>query len=200
MGGSRDVQGILQTAWRSVSEETSREDPGISKGPSGQHGGLCLRDTVGGSRDGQGILRTAWWGPVSEGTPWEDPGMAKGSSGQHGGLCLRETPRGCPRESVSEGTPREDPGMSKGSFGQHALEIASFPGLPHFSSSVCNQYNTRKRKSAKKRGRPGLIHHVSDVRWTRGGRDNDIRGRGPTAHSSKNRYEWVLIHATWPVQ
>ena len=24
--------------------------------------------------------------------------------------------------------------------------------------------------------------------------------RGPTAHSSENRYEWVLIHETWPVQ
>ena len=29
----------------------------------------------------------------------------------------------------------------------------------------------------EKRGRPGLIHHVSDVRWTRCGRDNDVRGR-----------------------
>ena len=52
----------------------------------------------------------------------------------------------------------------------------------------------------EKRGRPGLIHHVSDVRWTRGGRKNDVRGRGPTAHPSKNCYEWVLIHETWPVQ
>ena len=29
---------------------------------------------------------------------------------------------------------------------------------------------------------------------------NDIRGRGPTAHSSKYCNEWVLIHETWPVQ
>ena len=36
-------------------------------------------------------------------------------------------------------------------------------------SSVCVQYNTRKRKSKRKRGRPGLIHHMNDVRWTQGG-------------------------------
>ena len=42
------------------------EDPGMSKGSSGQHGGA-------GSK----------W------KPREDPRMAKGSSGQHGGLCLR---------------------------------------------------------------------------------------------------------------
>ena len=29
--------------------------------------------------------------------------------------------------------------------------------------------NTWIRKSSEKRGRPGIIHHVSDVRWTRGG-------------------------------
>ena len=39
-----------------------------------------------------------------------------------------------------------------------------------------------------------------DARWMRGGRDNDVRGRGLTAHSRKNRYEWVIIHETWPVQ
>ena len=33
-----------------------------------------------------------------------------------------------------------------------------------------------------KRGRPGLIHHVSDVRWTQGGHKNDVRGRRPTAN------------------
>ena len=55
-----------------VSEGTPREDPGMSKGSSGQHGGL---DTKGGSRDVQGILRTGW-GPVSEGTPREDPRMS----------------------------------------------------------------------------------------------------------------------------
>ena len=49
--------------------------------------------------------------------------------------------------------------------------IASFPGLPRFRSSVCVQYNARQRKSAKKKwGRPGNTYHVNDVRWTRGGR------------------------------
>ena len=43
MRGSRDVQGILRTAWGPLYEGTSREDPGMSKGSSGQHGGLCLR-------------------------------------------------------------------------------------------------------------------------------------------------------------
>ena len=63
-----------------VSEGTPREDPGMSKGSSGQHGGLCVRDTKGGSQDVQGILRTGW-GPASERTPREDPGMSKVSSG-----------------------------------------------------------------------------------------------------------------------
>ena len=31
----------------------------------------------------------------------------------------------------------------------HGAEVALFPGLPFFCSSVCVQYNTRKRKSAK---------------------------------------------------
>ena len=31
--------------------------------------------------------------------------------------------------------------------------LASFPGLPRFSSLVCVQYNTRKRKSTKKRAK-----------------------------------------------
>ena len=38
-----------------------------------------------------------------------------------------------------------------------------------FGSSVCVD-NTRMRKGGEKRGRPGNIHHVSDVRWTRGRR------------------------------
>ena len=35
--------------------------------------------------------------------------------------------------------------------------LASFPGLPHFSSSVCVQYNTRKRKilNANRRTKTG---------------------------------------------
>ena len=41
-------------------------------------------------------------------------------------------------------------------------------------------------EECEKRGRPGLIHHVSNVRWTRGGCENDVGGRGPTAQSSTN--------------
>jgi len=77
----------------------------MSKGSSGQHGGLCLRGhqerILGCPRDPPGSM-----GPVYEGTPKEDPGIPKGSSGQHGGL-------------VCEGTPREDPGMPRGSSRQH---------------------------------------------------------------------------------
>ena len=35
-------------------------------------------------------------------------------------------------------------------------------------------------KSGKEQGRPGTIHHVSDVRWTRGG----CRGVGPVVVSA----------------
>ena len=38
-------------------------------------------------------------------------------------------------------------------------ELASFPGLPRFSSSVCVQYNTRKRKSAK--NGEGLVSFIT---------------------------------------
>ena len=44
---------------------------------------------------------------------------------------------------------------------------ASLPGLPHsFGSSVCVDNNARMRKSGEERGRSGIVHHVSDVRWT----------------------------------
>ena len=47
--------------------------------------------------------------------------------------------------------------------------LASFPGLPRFfCSSVSVDNNTRMRKGGEKRGRPGIIPHVSDVRWTQG--------------------------------
>jgi len=53
----------------------------MSKGSSGQHGGLCMR------------------GHLAR----EDPGMPKGSSGHHGGLCMRghqgRIP-GCPRDPL----------------------------------------------------------------------------------------------------
>ena len=50
------------------------------------------------------------------------------------------------------------------------LVVSSFPGLPHFCSSVCVQYNAWKWKSGEKWGRPGNTYHVDDVRSTRGGR------------------------------
>ena len=37
---------------------------------------------------------------------------------------------------------------------QHIRLVVSFPGLLHFCSLVCAQYNTRKRKSGEKGGRP----------------------------------------------
>ena len=43
---------------------------------------------------------------------------------------------------------------------------------PPFFSSVCVHNNTRK--TGEKRGRPGSIHHVNDVRWTRGGRRSQL--------------------------
>ena len=44
--------------------------------------------------------------------------------------------------------------------------LALFPGLPYFGSSVYIQYNTWKRKSGEKHGRPGNTYHVNDIRWT----------------------------------
>ena len=49
------------------------------------------------------------------------------------------------------------------------ISIASFPGLPRFCSSVCIQYDTRKRKSGKNREGLGTLNHVNDVRWTQSG-------------------------------
>ena len=48
--------------------------------------------------------------------------------------------------------------------------VASFRGLPRsFCSSVCVDNNAWMRNSGEEWGRPGIIHHMSDVRWTRGG-------------------------------
>ena len=59
------------------------------------------------------------------------------------------------------------------------MHLASFPGLPRsFCSSVCVGINTRIRKSGEERGRPGIIHHVSDVRWMQGGRGGVGGGGG----------------------
>ena len=46
-----------------------------------------------------------------------------------------------------------------GLFFLHSKAVASFPGLPHLSSSVCIQYNTRKRKSAK--NGEGLVSFIT---------------------------------------
>ena len=49
--------------------------------------------------------------------------------------------------------------MHDAMFWRWAPALASFPGLPRFSSSVYVQYNTRKRKSAK--NGEGLISFVT---------------------------------------
>ena len=52
----------------------------------------------------------------------------------------------------------------------HRMAASSLvPRPPPFLPSVCVHNNTRERKTSEKRGRPGSIHHVNDVRWTRGG-------------------------------
>ena len=45
------------------------------------------------------------------------------------------------------------------------------PRPPPFLPSVCVHNNTRERKTGKKQGRPGSIHHVS-------GHEVDVGGRG----------------------
>ena len=45
------------------------------------------------------------------------------------------------------------------------------PRPPPFLPSVCVHNNTQERKTSKKRGRPGSIHHVS-------GREVDVVGEG----------------------
>ena len=47
---------------------------------------------------------------------------------------------------------------------------------------ITSRQSQSSAEEHEKRGRPGLIHHVSDVRWKRGGHENDVRGRGPTAN------------------
>ena len=73
-----------------LSERTPREDPGMSKGSSGQFGSLCLK-----RHEGRipGCLKKPLdsTGPLFDRTPKEDPGMSKGSSGQYGNLCLKGT-------------------------------------------------------------------------------------------------------------
>ena len=68
--------------------------------------------------------------------------------------------------------------MFQHDINSRCTSIASFPGLPHFHSSVCVQYNARKRKSAKNREGLGNTYHVNEIRWTQGGR----RGGGVRSH------------------
>jgi len=105
-----EVLGILWISWRVVSVEAPREDPEISLGSFGQHGGLCvwgqlgvilgrpwdppdclegcvLGDIQGGSWDTLGILQAAWRAGCG-GTSREDPRMPLGSSRLPGGLCV----------------------------------------------------------------------------------------------------------------
>ena len=50
------------------------------------------------------------------------------------------------------------------------LEVFSLGPRPTpFWSLVCVHNNTRERKTSDEQGRSGRIHHVNDVRWTRGG-------------------------------
>ena len=50
-------------------------------------------------------------------------------------------------------------------------------------------------EDSEKRGRPGPIHHVSDVRWTQGGCEVDIRGgRGLTAKTT----HWITHSSALP--
>ena len=47
--------------------------------------------------------------------------------------------------------------------------VASFPGLhPVYSVHRFAFTITWMRKGGEKRGRPGIVHHVSDIRWARG--------------------------------
>ena len=54
--------------------------------------------------------------------------------------------------------------------------LASAPGLPHFDLPFAFMEYTEYTESEDqiKRGRPGSIHHVNDIRWMRGGREVDV--------------------------
>ena len=57
---------------------------------------------------------------------------------------------------------------------QSTGKVASFPGLPRFLFFGLRSVSYTEAEEREKRGRPGFIYHVRDVRWTRGGR----RGEG----------------------
>ena len=56
------------------------------------------------------------------------------------------------------------------------------PRPPLFLPSICIHIDTWKQNSGEKQGRTGLIHHVNDIRWTRGGH----RGRGAQLQKQHN--------------
>jgi len=62
----------------------------------------------------------------------------------------------------------------------------AFPGLPIA--------NTRKRKIQRKTRRPGLFHHVNDIRWMWGGR----REEGPNRKNSAldHPFKWSSYHSS----
>ena len=78
---------------------------------------------------------------------------------------------------------------------QNQLHIQSLvQASPIFCSSVCVQYNTWKWKSTK--NREGLVSSVMyDIRWMRGGRDNDVRGRSQysTMYEYTRRAIFLLV-------
>ena len=55
----------------------------------------------------------------------------------------------------SRGPPSEYTLLIRKNYTKPTLYLALFPGLPRFCSLVYVQYNTRKRKSGEKWGRPG---------------------------------------------
>ena len=73
-----------------------------------------------------------------------------GEEGRRGGEGRREERRGG-REEGRRGRREERRGRREEEryLNTNAQSVASFPGLPCFSSSVCVQYNTWKQKSAK---------------------------------------------------
>ena len=61
-------------------------------------------------------------------------------------------------------------GLSVVTLQQELFICSSFvPRPPPFLPSICVQNNRREWKTSEKWGRPGSIHHVNDIRWTRGG-------------------------------
>ena len=68
---------------------------------------------------------------------------------------------------------------------------ASFPGLPHFCSSVCVQYNTQKWKRGGKWGRLGAL-----IMWMMSdGCEVDVEGRDPHSSTWTNVLNLIIEHS-----